>query len=66
MPDTLNYMIGGYGIGIGLLAALVASLWWRYRSLTADEHTLQQLQAEVEKTDPPEARPRRETATAPK
>lgn len=46
MPDTLDYMITGYGIGLGLLALMILSLWWRSRSLQADEAALEKLEAE--------------------
>lgn len=52
MPETLDYMIFGYVMGLGLLALLIASIWWRYRSLEADEAALVQLEKEVQAEAP--------------
>lgn len=49
MPDTLSDMILGYGIGLAIVAIMVLSVWWRYRSLNADEATLNQLEADIAK-----------------
>lgn len=46
MPDTMDYMVTGYVIGLGLLALMILSLWWRSRSLKADEAALEKLEAE--------------------
>jgi len=46
-PDTMNYMVMGYVIGLLILAVMVVSVWWRYRSLTADETALNTLEAEI-------------------
>lgn len=47
MDNNLDYMIIGYVIGLAIMALIIGSIWWRYRSLQADEATLQQLEAEV-------------------
>ena len=46
-PDTLNYLIQGYTIGLGLFFLLVASIWWRYRNLSADEAAVNELEKET-------------------
>jgi hypothetical protein len=46
MPDTTDYMILGYVIGLGILAVTVGSIWWRYRMLEKDEATLERLEHE--------------------
>jgi hypothetical protein len=47
MPDTTDYMIMGYVIGLGILFVTIASIWWRYRTLAADEALLEKLEAET-------------------
>ena len=47
VPDTRNYLLLGYGIGFGILFLFILSLWWRFRSLAADEQALEQLEAEI-------------------
>jgi hypothetical protein len=46
MPDTLNDMLLGYALGLMILLVLVASIWWRYRSLVKDEAALEELAKE--------------------
>lgn len=48
MPDTVNYLIGGYAISFSILGLIVSSIWWRFRSLQADERALQSIEAEVQ------------------
>ncbi len=47
-PETLDYMIAGYAMGLGVLLVLVSSIWWRYRSLQADEAALERLETDIE------------------
>ena len=52
-PDTLNDMILGYAIGMAILFVTVASIWWRYRNLAADEQTLENLNTDIQKESQP-------------
>lgn len=52
MPDTLNYMITGYVLGLALVALIIFSLWWRYHSLKADEAALARLEQDVREGAP--------------
>jgi type II secretory pathway component PulC len=47
-PDTLNDMILGYAVGLAIFFIMVASIWWRYRSLAADEQTLEKLKNDIQ------------------
>jgi len=42
--DTLNYMIAGYGVIIGIMIIYLASLVIRWRNLRQDEDLLEQLE----------------------
>jgi cbb3-type cytochrome oxidase subunit 3 len=53
MPDTLNDMLLGYALGLAILFLLVASIWWRYRRLAADEAALAALADEEEAASVP-------------
>lgn len=48
-PDTLNDMLLGYGIGLAIVFIMTVSIWWRYRSLAADERALEQLKTDIQK-----------------
>ncbi|MFP4322984.1 MAG: hypothetical protein ACLFTK_11075 [Anaerolineales bacterium] len=52
MPETLDFMIYGYSAAFILLGGLVASIWWRFRQLQADETTLQNLEADIQEDAP--------------
>jgi hypothetical protein len=43
MPDTLNYMIGGYAVIWIVSFAFIVSLWLRTRNLRKDVDVLRQL-----------------------
>ena len=47
MPDTLNYMITGYGIAFLILGLTVLSLWWRFRNLAQDEVAIAKIEREI-------------------
>lgn len=47
MPETTDYMIMGYVIGLGIVLLTVLSIWWRYRALRADEAAIEQLGEEL-------------------
>lgn len=42
--ETFNYMILGYGVILGTLAALVVSLWVRFRNYARDLQMLKELE----------------------
>lgn len=64
MPDTLDYMITGYVLGLALLALIIFSIWWRYRSLKADEAALARLEQDVREGAPVKtAQPKPEPAS---
>lgn len=46
MPETTDYMIWGYALGLLILAITVGSIWWRYRSALKDEALLERLERE--------------------
>jgi hypothetical protein len=52
-PDTLNDMLLGYIVGLAILFIVAASIWWRYRSLTADEQALAKLEVDIQQDSPP-------------
>lgn len=52
MPDTFNYMLAGYIVGLAILAITVGSVWWRFRNLAADEKTLETMEAEIGSSAP--------------
>ncbi len=56
MPETLDFMIYGYAAAFTILGGLVASIWWRFRQLSADEHAIDRLQTEVQQEDIPAMR----------
>lgn len=43
-PDTLNFMILGYGVIFGCMAVYLFSLAVRFRNLRQDEHVLDDLE----------------------
>lgn len=47
-PDTTDYMILGYVVGMAILLITVGSVWWRWRSLEQDEATLAQLEKDLD------------------
>ena len=40
-------------VGLAIFFLMVASLWWRYRNLTADEQALEKLESEVQQESQP-------------
>ncbi|MFP4321934.1 MAG: heme exporter protein CcmD [Anaerolineales bacterium] len=46
-PDTVDYLIAGYAVGFAVFFTLVASIWWRYRMLKADQAALETLEQEA-------------------
>jgi hypothetical protein len=52
MPDTQDYMLMGYALGLLIMAITVGSIYWRYRSIQADQQTLQQLESESQSPAP--------------
>jgi|GEM_PF-4881140 len=48
MEDNLDYLVSGYAVGYLILFISVASIWWRYRGLAADESALEQLKTDIE------------------
>jgi hypothetical protein len=49
MPETTDYMIYGYVAGLSCVALLTLSIFWRWRSLRADEAALERLEQEIAK-----------------
>lgn len=47
--DNFQHFAAGYVAAFIFLLLMIVSLWWRYRSLAADEAALEQLEGEVEK-----------------
>ena len=47
-PETLNDMLLGYVVGLGILFVFVASIWWRYRGLAADEQAVEKLEVDIQ------------------
>jgi hypothetical protein len=43
--QTFNYMLLGYGVILGCIAALLVSMLARYRSLKSEMHMLDELEA---------------------
>ncbi len=41
-PNTTDFMLLGIAVTLGAIALYVLSLWWRARSLKADEAMLEQ------------------------
>lgn len=43
-PNTVNFMILGFGVIFGAIAAYLVSLWVRFRNLRQDEQALDELE----------------------
>ncbi len=46
----LDYLFLGYGLAALIFAAIIWSIWWRYRTLSQDEVLLDQLQQEEQES----------------
>ena len=44
IPDTVNFMILGFGVIFGCMAVYLGSLVVRFHNLRADEHMLDELE----------------------
>ena len=53
-PDTLDYMIGGYAVSFTILALILVSIAWRYRSLTVDDAALDAIASDSQNETPAE------------
>lgn len=47
MDNNIEFLIMGYVAGFLILGILLSSLWWRYRSVMADEAALDTLESEI-------------------
>lgn len=52
VPQTMNYMLAGYAVLLGLPALYVLSWWWRRRRYEQDLAVLRSLQSGAEPDDP--------------